>query len=225
MAAVARRRPSAGRDGRGAHITPRSAGRRRWHRTERQGPGSSAVNSNRSGLGLRPSAAAAAAEAPKGSAPGRTAATPTGATARRPPRPGTIAAPGRVQQRQQHRPTPRRDRPRRRRPSAPTWRMPCRRLSRHPASAPLGASWNCWQPISATRTRNIPNPHTRRAHGRAMAEFLAWCDRQGVPSIAAVQRHVAAWIELQQEQAAPTVKARLAALRPIITGRSAARPR
>jgi integrase/recombinase XerC len=62
---------------------------------------------------------------------------------------------------------------------------------------------------------NIRNPHTRRAYGRAVAEFLAWCDEQGVPSVAAVQPlHVAAWIELQQqESAAPTVKARLAAIR------------
>ena len=62
---------------------------------------------------------------------------------------------------------------------------------------------------------NIRNPHTRRAYGRAVADFLAWCDDQRVPSIAAVQPlHVAAWIVLQQqERAAPTVKARLAALR------------
>ncbi len=61
---------------------------------------------------------------------------------------------------------------------------------------------------------NIRNPHTRRAYGRAVADFLAWCDDQGVPSVAAVQPlHVAAWIELQQESAAPTVKARLAAIR------------
>ena len=48
------------------------------------------------------------------------------------------------------------------------------------------------------------------------SEFLAWCDEQGVPSVAAVQPlHVAAWIERQQqESAAPTVKARLAAIRP-----------
>ena len=57
---------------------------------------------------------------------------------------------------------------------------------------------------------NIRNPHTRRAYGRAVADFLAWCDDQGVPSVSAVQPlHVAAWIELQQQ----TVKARLAALR------------
>jgi site-specific recombinase XerD len=62
---------------------------------------------------------------------------------------------------------------------------------------------------------NIRNPHTRRAYGRAVAEFLAWCDDQGVPSVAAVQPlHVTSWIELQQrESAAPTVKARLAAIR------------
>ena len=62
---------------------------------------------------------------------------------------------------------------------------------------------------------NIRNPHTRRAYGRAVAEFLAWCDEQGVPSITAVQPlHVAAWIEQQtREHAAPTAKLRLAALR------------
>jgi site-specific recombinase XerD len=62
---------------------------------------------------------------------------------------------------------------------------------------------------------NIRNPHTRRAYGRAVAAFLAWCDDNGVASITAVQPlHVAAWIEMQQqERAAPTVKQHLAALR------------
>jgi site-specific recombinase XerD len=61
----------------------------------------------------------------------------------------------------------------------------------------------------------IRNPNTRRAYGRAVADFLAWCEDNRVPSIAAVQPlHVAAWIEMQQqEHAAPTVKQRLAALR------------
>ena len=61
----------------------------------------------------------------------------------------------------------------------------------------------------------IRNPHTRRAYGRAVAEFLAWCDGAGVPSIAAVQPlHVATWIEMQtRELAAPTVKQQLAAIR------------
>jgi integrase/recombinase XerC len=80
------------------------------------------------------------------------------------------------------------------------------------------------QPPSGTRTSirfleffvaRIRNRHTRRAYGRAAVDFLAWCDDRGVKSIAAVQPlHVAAWIERQrQEHAAPTVKARLAAIR------------
>jgi site-specific recombinase XerD len=62
---------------------------------------------------------------------------------------------------------------------------------------------------------NLSNSHTRRAYGRAVAEFLAWCDDAGVPSIAAVRPlDVAAWIEAQtREHAAPTVKLRLAAIR------------
>ena len=61
----------------------------------------------------------------------------------------------------------------------------------------------------------IRNPHTRRAYGRAVGDFLAWCEAHGVPSIAAVQPlHVAAWIELQtRERAAPSVKQQLAAIR------------
>ena len=51
---------------------------------------------------------------------------------------------------------------------------------------------------------NIRNPHTRRAYGRAVAEFLAWCDDNQVRSIAAVQPlHVAAWIEMQHAESAP----------------------
>ena len=61
----------------------------------------------------------------------------------------------------------------------------------------------------------IRNPHTRRAYGRAVGDFLAWCEAAGVPSLAAVQPlHVATWIEAQtRELAAPTVKQRLAAIR------------
>ena len=61
----------------------------------------------------------------------------------------------------------------------------------------------------------IRNPHTRRAYGRAVGAFLAWCEEAGVSSIAAVQPlHVAAWIELQTRQiAAPSVKQQLAAIR------------
>ena len=61
----------------------------------------------------------------------------------------------------------------------------------------------------------IRNVHTRRAYGRAVADFLAWCEAHAVPSIAAVQPlHVAAWIKLQTTTlAAPTAKLRLAAIR------------
>ena len=64
-------------------------------------------------------------------------------------------------------------------------------------------------------TSTIRNPHTRRAYGRAVADFLTWCAGQGVMSIVDVQPlHVAAWVELQtREHAAPTAKLRLAALR------------
>jgi site-specific recombinase XerD len=62
---------------------------------------------------------------------------------------------------------------------------------------------------------NIRNPHTRRAYGRAVAEFLAWCNEHGVASLAAVQPlHVATWIEAQGHAvSAPTVKQQLAAIR------------
>jgi site-specific recombinase XerD len=62
---------------------------------------------------------------------------------------------------------------------------------------------------------NIRNPHTRRAYGHAVAEFMTWCEDNGVSSITAVQPlHVSAWIEQQtREHAAPTAKLRLAALR------------
>jgi len=61
----------------------------------------------------------------------------------------------------------------------------------------------------------IRNPHTRRAYGRAAAEFLAWCLGAGVTSLPQVQpMHVAAWIELQgRKVSAPSVKQRLAAVR------------
>jgi site-specific recombinase XerD len=61
----------------------------------------------------------------------------------------------------------------------------------------------------------IRNPHTRRAYARAAADFLAWCEAHGVPSLAAVRPlHVATWIEQQtRELSAPTVKLRLAAIR------------
>ncbi len=64
----------------------------------------------------------------------------------------------------------------------------------------------------------IRNPHTRRAYGRAVADFVAWCGDNHVPSITAVRPlHVAAWIEQQtRDHAAPTAKLRLAALRHLL---------
>jgi site-specific recombinase XerD len=62
---------------------------------------------------------------------------------------------------------------------------------------------------------NIRNAHTRRAYGRAIGEFLAWCERQGVASIVEVgPLHVGAYVEaLALSRSAPTAKQRLAAIR------------
>lgn len=64
-------------------------------------------------------------------------------------------------------------------------------------------------------TAHIRNRNTRRAYGQATREFLAWCEDQRVPSIAAVQPvHVAGYIEeLTRARSAPTAKQRLAAIR------------
>ena len=62
---------------------------------------------------------------------------------------------------------------------------------------------------------NIRNPNTRRAYGRAVGDFLAWCERRGAASIAEVQPlHVGAYVELlTRERSAPTAKQNLAAIR------------
>jgi len=64
-------------------------------------------------------------------------------------------------------------------------------------------------------TAAISNPHTRRAYGRAAADFLTWAEERGVASLAAITSiHVAAWIEAQRgELAPPTIKQRLAGVR------------
>lgn len=61
----------------------------------------------------------------------------------------------------------------------------------------------------------IRNANTRRSYGRAVIEFLTWCEMRGVQDLRQVQPlHVAAYIEgLTQTQAAPTAKARFAAIR------------
>jgi integrase/recombinase XerD len=64
-------------------------------------------------------------------------------------------------------------------------------------------------------TAQIRNPHTRRSYVKAVGDFCAWIEMQGIPSIAAVNsQHVAIYVELlTREHAAPTVKQRLAAIR------------
>src|ERR1700730_17098068 len=64
---------------------------------------------------------------------------------------------------------------------------------------------------------NTPTPPTPRAYARAADEFLAWCADASVPSIGAVQPvHVATCMEAgTRELAAPSVKQRLAAIRPL----------
>ena len=45
---------------------------------------------------------------------------------------------------------------------------------------------------------NIRNPNTRGAYSRAAKEFLAWCQVNGVASMAdVVPLHVARWFEAQ----------------------------
>ena len=63
----------------------------------------------------------------------------------------------------------------------------------------------------------IRNPNTRRAYGRAVREFFAWCESAGVETLAAIApMHVAAFIEAQTKRpdlATPSVKQQLAAIR------------
>jgi site-specific recombinase XerD len=64
-------------------------------------------------------------------------------------------------------------------------------------------------------TVNIRNRNTRAAYGRAAADFLCWCEGQGIDALGRVQPvHVAAYIELLQgRRSAPTVKQHLACTR------------
>ncbi len=61
----------------------------------------------------------------------------------------------------------------------------------------------------------IRNANTRRAYGRAVGGFLAWCEGRAVHTLSAVQPlHVAGYIEiLSRERSAPTAKQHLAAIR------------
>ena len=64
-------------------------------------------------------------------------------------------------------------------------------------------------------TVNIRNKNTRAAYARAAADFLNWCEGQGISELGRVQPvHVAAYIELLQgKRSAPTVKQHLACIR------------
>jgi site-specific recombinase XerD len=64
-------------------------------------------------------------------------------------------------------------------------------------------------------TVNIRNRNTRAAYARATADFLGWCEGQGIDALGRVQPvHVAAYIELLQGQrAAPAVSQHLACIR------------
>jgi integrase/recombinase XerD len=64
-------------------------------------------------------------------------------------------------------------------------------------------------------TVNIRNKNTRAAYARAAADFLRWCEGQGIDALGRVQPvHVAAYIELLQgKRSAPTVKQHLACIR------------
>jgi integrase/recombinase XerD len=62
---------------------------------------------------------------------------------------------------------------------------------------------------------SIRNVNTRQAYQIAAAKFFAWCERHDITRLEQIRTlHVAAYIELlTHEQAAPTVKQNLAALR------------
>ncbi|MGI9508925.1 MAG: site-specific integrase, partial [Geminicoccaceae bacterium] len=62
-------------------------------------------------------------------------------------------------------------------------------------------------------TANIRNPNTRRAYGRAVADFCAWCElhRIALPQIEPIL--VAAYVEtISQRLSPPSVKLHLAAI-------------
>ena len=58
----------------------------------------------------------------------------------------------------------------------------------------------------------IANRRTRAAYGRAVGQFLAWCEARGLVLTAVAPLHVAAYIRTHPGSA-PTVKQHLAAIR------------
>lgn len=61
---------------------------------------------------------------------------------------------------------------------------------------------------------NIRNPHTRRAYGRSIAEFLAWHEQHVLPSIINVEPlHAGTYIEaFTRSNSAPPAKQKFAAI-------------
>ena len=55
---------------------------------------------------------------------------------------------------------------------------------------------------------NIRNPNTRRAYGRVIGKFRAWCEENGIASIIDIEPlNVGAYVEaLMRSHSAPTVK-------------------
>jgi len=64
-------------------------------------------------------------------------------------------------------------------------------------------------------TANIRNPNTRRAYGRAVADFFRWCEARRIRELAQIHPSiVATYVEYRgSELAKPTVKQHLAAVR------------
>ena len=63
-------------------------------------------------------------------------------------------------------------------------------------------------------TANIRNPNTRQAYGRAVGQFLTWCETHGLGLSDIEPVHVAAYVEGKQKRVSvATVKQHLAAIR------------
>ena len=66
--------------------------------------------------------------------------------------------------------------------------------------------------VSGVLRRRIANRRTRAAYGRAVGQFLAWCEARGLGLTAVSPLHVEAYIRTHPGSA-PTVKQHLAAIR------------
>jgi site-specific recombinase XerD len=100
--------------------------------------------------------------------------------------------------------------------TAPTPGTPLTRLSGGPILPAIvaDAGEHAGRRFIEFLTATIRNANTRRAYGRAIADFFAWCEqhRLTLPTIEPV--HVAAYVEqLTAARSAPTVKQHLAAIR------------